>query len=236
MSNQDRLTKVADYLTTELFPDTDPLSQSILLGLYRLVATGEPVSLAQLSESVSIDVESVKKRLRSVAPSRFQYDDGGRIVAFAGLSQEPTHHRFLFDGRELFTWCAFDSLFLPQLLGADAQVSSCCPVTDAEIHLTVTADGPRGLVPEGTMMSFVMPDAEKCCGDLRGVFCNHVNFLASPDASRTWQQQNDAAVILTVAEAFHMGQVRNNACFKDALTGVTGQSGNMAAYSAPETK
>lgn len=211
------LSTIENYLRTELFPDIDPQSQRILLGLYRLVATTKPVSLEHLAATVDIDFESVKKRIDTVAPSRLQYDEAGRIIAFAGLSQIPASHCLTFEGRQLFTWCTFDTLVLPQLLGGEAKVSSHCPVTNDEIRLTVTPEGPREVTPGSTMMSFVMPEAKKCCDDLRGSFCNYVNFLASPEAGKIWQQSNENAVILTLNEAFNMGRVRNNACFKDVL-------------------
>ena len=47
-------------------------------------------------------------------------------------------HRFEVAGRTLYTWCAWDSLFLPQILGQEAEVESTCPLTAAEA-------GPRRL-------------------------------------------------------------------------------------------
>jgi alkylmercury lyase len=58
-----------------------------------------------------------------------ELDDHGRIVALAGLSLTPTAHRFTVGGRQLYTWCAWDTLVLPGLLDQPAHVESTCPVT-----------------------------------------------------------------------------------------------------------
>ncbi len=218
MPNGHLFETVAGYLRSELFPDISLLSQRVLLGLYRLIAQGSPVAMSDLCGALVINSNTARGVLEAVGPSRLQYDAEGRIIAFAGLSQAPTPHRFLFDGFELYTWCAFDSLFLPHLLNGEARVSSICPVTNATIQLTVTPKGPRDMDPGSTVMSFVMPTAEKHCGDLRGAFCNHVNFLASREEANIWQERNLDAAIFSVTEAFKLGRMRNEACFGEVFS------------------
>lgn len=51
----------------------------------------------------------------------FVYPDGeGRVLGFGGLTVAPMHHRFEVGGRILWTWCAWDSLFIPGTLGRQA--------------------------------------------------------------------------------------------------------------------
>ena len=224
MSDQKQFDVIAHYLRTELFPRSDLLSQRVLLSLYRLIAKGSPVTLESLGATLGIDNHAVKEVIELVAPSRLQFDEAGRIIAFAGFSQVPTGHRFMFGKHELFTWCAFDTLFLPRLLGGNARVSSSCPVTDAEIRVTVTKDGLEDVQPDGAVMSFVMPEVENCCTDLRGAFCNHVNFLASRQAGVAWLERNADAAILSLHDAFALGQIRNQSGFSDVLADDTGQA------------
>lgn len=219
MRNQPRLDAIAGYLRTELFPPGDPLSQRVLLGLYRLLAEGAAVTCERLSDRLGIDGDSVQGVLDSVASSRLQYDEAGAIIAFAGLSQVPTPHRFEFGGHELFTWCAFDALFLPELLGGPARVASLCPVTHADIRLTVSQDGLEDVEPSAAVMTFVMPDSRSHCADLRDAFCNHVTFLASPRAGGVWLKRNPGAAVLSLGDAFELGHIRNVSGFKDVLTG-----------------
>lgn len=68
-------------------------------------------------------------------------DHDGAVVAFSGLSLRPTKHRLAVAGRQLFTWCAWDTLFLPELLDQPAEVGSTCPVTGAPVRLRVDDGG-----------------------------------------------------------------------------------------------
>ena len=68
-------------------------------------------------------------------------------------------------------------------------------------------------------MSFVMPRAETCRTDLRGVFCNRVNFLSSRQAATACLARNPDAAILSLNDAFALGRVSNDSAFGDVLTG-----------------
>ena len=183
------------------------------------------MTLESLSSTVGSDRGAVGEVVEAVAPSRLQYDEAGRIIAFAGLSQVPAKHRFMFGDRELFTWCVFDGLFLPGLLDGTARISSICPVTDAEIHMMVSQNDLEMIEPDDAVMSFVMPDQGSCCADLRGTFCNHVNFFASREACEIWLRNNTKAVVLSLDYAFALARIRNQTAFKDVLAGDTGRHG-----------
>jgi alkylmercury lyase len=217
MRDQSVFGKIAHYLQTEFFPCSDLFSQRVLLTLYRLVAKGDPVTLEGLSAAIGADRDLVMEVVGAVPPSRRQYDEAGRIIAFAGLSQVPANHRFMFGDLELFTWCAFDALFLPELLDGTAGISSICPVTGSIIRVTASRYGLEAVEPDGAVMSFVMPDQGSCCADLRGAFCNHVNFFASRQAGEIWLRNNTKAVMLSLDDAFALGRISNQSRFGHAL-------------------
>jgi alkylmercury lyase len=64
----------------------------------------------------------------------------GRVLGFAGLAATALHHRFELDGRALSAWCAWDSLFLPEILGRPARVSSVDPESGEIVRLVVTPE------------------------------------------------------------------------------------------------
>ena len=209
---------IADFLRDGgLFRRADFQSQRALLTLYRLIAGGEPVSVERLAAKLGLDENAVRKLLGRLPPSTYQYDDAGRIMGFGGLSQKPTRHRFTVGGRDLYTWCAFDCIFLPQLLASPAHITTACPVTRADIRLTVTPEGVEEADPDGVVMSFVVPETAGYRADLRGTFCRYVNFFASDQAGATWLTENAGAVILSLAEAYALGRIRNEMGFKDIL-------------------
>jgi len=199
-----------------LFRNDDPRTQRVLLVLYRLIAMGEPVAVDRLADSAGTDADAVRDVLAAVDPSNIQYDDG-RVVGFRGLTQIATRHRLTVGDHALYTWCAFDALFVPELLDRPARVASACPMTGTEIRLTVTPGGVSAVAPAETVMSFVMPDDPHYRADIRATFCRHVNFLASKDAGVAWRAANPEAVILTLDEAHALGRIRNQVGFGDAL-------------------
>src|SRR5712692_6908171 len=87
------------------------------------------------------------------------YDGANRIVGYWGLALGKMTHRFEVNGQTLYTWCAWDSLFIPQILQSTARVESTCPVTGEKIRLTVAPDRIEKRAPRDVSMSFIVPDA-----------------------------------------------------------------------------
>ncbi|MBB4517474.1 hypothetical protein GGD68_006277 [Paraburkholderia fungorum] len=68
-----------------------------------------------------------------------KWDDDGNVVGY-GLTLRETPHTFEVDGRLLYTWCAFDTLFFPALIDRTAHVVSRCAATGVPVSLTVTPE------------------------------------------------------------------------------------------------
>jgi hypothetical protein len=124
------------------FPSLTSDERQQARALYRDLARGEPVRAAASS------LDSV--------PGIFR-DDAGAVVAFWGLALREMPHRFEVDGRTLYTWCAWDPLFIAPILGRTAHVTTHCPTTGQTITFDATPDGPQNLEPETAVMSFVLP-------------------------------------------------------------------------------
>jgi alkylmercury lyase len=114
-------------------------------------------------------------------------------------------HRFVVDGRTLYTWCAFDPLFLAPLLEATAHVISRCPVTGETITLTVNAEGVRDIEPPGAVLSFLKP-ADGFSDDVIERFCHYIHLFASQDAANTWVAEHAGTFVLPIDEAFELGR------------------------------
>ena len=137
------------------------------------------------------------------------HDADGRIVAFFGLSLKETRHHFQVEDRELYTWCALDTLFIPELLGADARVQSTCPATGKAVRLTVTPQGVKMEDPEIGYMSILVPDLEDVRANLIGSFCHYVHFFASKAAGERWTAENPGTALLTVKQGFRLAKALN---------------------------
>lgn len=144
-----------------------------------------------------------------------QRDDRGRVEAFSGLSVVPASHHFTVGGRQLYTWCAWDALFLPTLLGESADVRSRCPVTGAELRLTVTPEGVEAVEPEALWVSFPPPTSASTA-DITGTFCCHVHFLAHGEAAEWWSDEHPGAMALKLNDAFDLGRLATRGFRDDA--------------------
>ncbi len=213
----------AGFLRTDLFAKGDRDQQRIGLAVYRLLAEGRPLSAERLADAVGAEPAAVLDAVRATAKSAIHWDDAGRIIGYGGLTLEPTRHRLAVDRRTLYTWCAFDSLFVPELLAEPADVTSTCPATGHEIRLTVSPDRVERVEPDGTVLSFVTPGKARCEADIRGAFCRHVNFFRSAAAAADWPAGQPDMLVLSVAEAFELGRLRNRVAFADALVSGTAE-------------
>ncbi len=117
------------------FPQLSAPEQRIALGLYRLLAEGEPVSSDRLAQHLDLSTNLVREVLNSWPAVYF--DDEKNVIGFWGLALQEMPHRFKVNGRQLYNWCAWDSLFIPELLGKTAEVESTCPISGEIISLTV---------------------------------------------------------------------------------------------------
>jgi alkylmercury lyase len=195
-------------------PALDEEEQRVALTLYRLLAEGRPVPLARLASAVGLAERRAKAAL-SRWPGVF-FDDGA-VVGFWGLALPQMAHRFVIAGTALSTWCAWDALFLPELIGKTASVVSSDPVTGEEVALTVApervVDGASQVV-----ISFLDPTTRFDDGVIAN-FCHYVHFFASLASGTAWVREHPCTFLLSLSEAFELGRLVNRAKFGAALEG-----------------
>src|SRR5258706_13598487 len=138
MKSRPSIDTLASVLSN-LFPALDESGQELALALYRMLSQGAAVSAATLASQLGLVTERVVEQL--TAWPGVYYDDARRVIGFWGLTTVPMRHRLLIDGRELYAWCAWDTLFLPELLGTTAHVESACRRSEEPVRLTVTPHG-----------------------------------------------------------------------------------------------
>ncbi len=206
--------KVADA-----FPDLSATEQKrIALGLYRLLAEGEPVSSDRVAQHLDLSTNLVREVFDSWPAVYF--DDEKSVIGFWGLAVQETPHRFKVDGRQLYAWCAWDSLFIPELLGKTADVESTCPISGETISLTVGPTRVENFSPDGAVISFLSPATSFDMNVIAG-FCHYVLFFNSEESGNKWLANHKDTVLLTLDEAREIGRVTNEATFGAALRELT---------------
>ncbi|MBI4501683.1 MAG: alkylmercury lyase [Gemmatimonadetes bacterium] len=213
------LARVSNSLLA-LFPRFTVEEQRLGIMLYRLLARGEPVSHGELSAVLNMPDARVTELLSGEGLRAMVYhDDGGRVLGFGGLAVAPMHHAFDVDGRTLYTWCSWDSLFIPEMLGKPARVASSCPETGQTIRLTVTPDGVTESSHPDAVVSLLVPEALE--GDARQTmasFCHYVFFFASRAAGEAWTVRHEGTFLISLDQAFALGKRKNAVQFAEAWT------------------
>jgi len=127
-------------------------------------------------------------------------------------------HRLQVDGRELFAWCAWDTLFLPSILDATAHVESACPTTGETISLVVSPESVVEVSHPGAVVSFLLPERD-FDADVIQSFCHFVHFIASREAGEEWTAEHPGTFVLSLEEAFELGRLVNGLNFPSVLGG-----------------
>lgn len=189
--------------------------QKISIYLYRMLSEGEPVAPAGLADTSGISIGRVEKILQSW-PGVF-YEKGGRINGFWGIAIPKMGHKFKVDGKNLYTWCAWDALFIPEILGKTVEVESTCPITKKSIQLIVEPSGITYVGPKETVVSFLIPEESKVDANVVNTFCHFVHFFSSEDAANKWVIEHQGTFILKPEDAFTLGRVVNQARFGEYI-------------------
>lgn len=183
-------------LGKESLTDDAPLFTSLL----RLLAEGRPVTAEQLATAAGRAPEQVTAAL--AGRDDMELDEQGRIVGY-GITLRATPHRFEVEGRQLYTWCALDTLMFPRMLGKAARVESPSHGNGTPIRVHVEPDRLVKVDPPGAVVSIVTPDAPD---SVRMSFCNQVHFFADAEDASAWLVDHPEATVVPVADAYQIGR------------------------------
>jgi alkylmercury lyase len=146
-----------DQLWEAALPRFTPDEQRAALVLLRELSNGEPVVPERFARALDIPADAADRLLDSTLRPFVDRRAYGRVEGFFGLATRPTPHRFDVGDRVHWTWCAEDSPFLPELLGATARVESSDPATGDPVRLTISPARIEAAEPEDLTVSMVFP-------------------------------------------------------------------------------
>src|ERR1043165_3138589 len=202
-----------------------PDEQRAAVALYRELAKGEAGDDSQLAGTLGISVvESGVLLDRDSIKSAIYRDGQGRVLGFGGLAVASMHHRLKVNGRALSTWCAWDSLFLPEILECSAEVTSPDPETGQLIQLIVTPERIASVEPRDAVISFVQPDAgvfRTSAANVMAKFCHFIYFFASQASGERWSEKNPGTFLSSLDDAFVLAKRFNRRNFGSALAPLT---------------
>ncbi len=197
-------TKAVEDRLIGLFPDFSDKERRISVALLRELAKGSPVGAATLAEASGAAAQDVQAFLDG--SSLIFKDDEGRVIGFSGLAISETQHRFCIGGKKLHTWCAWDALFLPSVLGSTAEMQTQCPITGESIRVTISPTGIESLEPAGAVMSLLNPEPGKIEANVVKHFCHYVYFFKDRSSGEEWTAKNPGTFLVNLADGFRLGK------------------------------
>ena len=187
-----------------------PEKRAFELAILRKLAEGRPVSPEQIAASTRSAVNAVRGIFQSLREGRADFDAQGNLVGMV-LTLIPTPHEFRVKDKQLYAWCALDTLFLPGLIGAPAEIISTCPATGTEVRLTITPEGINSARPAEAVLSVVVPGFSAACkpgqpGGAQGPVCSSMHFFRDRQAASTWLVVHPDLAQLTLNEAWQLAR------------------------------
>lgn len=188
--------------------------QKVSLKIYELLSQGLPVSMQKLTHAVNLPGNEVNDIINAW-PGVFKNNEGD-LIGYWGLALTEMTHQIQINDNTLYNWCAWDSLFIPPLLDKTAEITSICPVTQKKIKLKVSREG-VDYIPSSAVMSFVKPQSGiKFDENVIVNFCHKIYFFSSESAAHKWEAENPETSIISIEEAFGLGQKKNELQYKNA--------------------
>src|SRR3546814_13428068 len=126
-TNNARLDKLVG-VTASWFPTIKPEKQRAGIRLLRGMSQRRRSTSARFAQALAIADTSAEALARRSGLSPYVHSgEGDEIRGFMGLTVSRTAHQMTVNGRRLWTWCAYDTLFLPTLLGETGAIgrASC---------------------------------------------------------------------------------------------------------------
>ena len=214
--NRANLHDLVDSLCA-VFPKLDDAQRHLALVTYRRLARGVAASLVEIAEDAGIDIEKAQRIFGDWIG--VYSDEAKRVVGFWGVTIAKTRHRFEVDGVQLYAWCAWDTLFLPELLGKSARVDSICEATGTPVRLCISPNRVESIDPGSVCISFLAPDRSRFRQDIVQNFCHYVHFFRSRKDGEAWITKTPGTFIVSLDEATELARRKNQLQFGSLLRG-----------------
>jgi alkylmercury lyase len=172
-----------DSALVEATPRLTRDESDLAITVYQLLAAGEPVRIDAAAVEAGISSERARDILMSWPAVYFDRED--RVAGFWGLALNEMPHRLLRAGVDLYAWCAWDPLFLAQIVGT-LDVATDDPVSGDTITYQIAADGRvTHLSHPDTALSFLKPN-RMWDDNVMATFCHYVLQFASSESAHSW--------------------------------------------------
>lgn len=203
MKNQRKY--IDGQLNDILFSEFKIKNSDFILRIFQELMLGSSISKNRFYKLIKVSKDKADAILNKLGETDVQ----GNIIAFSGLSTVPTKHRFIVNGKMLYTWCVVDAILFAEWLDVEVNVHSSDPIDSSPIELQINGGQLLWTNPYPLFISWV-ESVDTC--NIRGSICNHVSFFASERTAKQWLKNNPDGKILTLEDFFEPKNIGMKCC------------------------
>jgi alkylmercury lyase len=199
----------------EIFTSLTKDKQELSLSIYRNLEKGKPVSLEDLISTTTLSEEMISDTLNEW-PGLY-YNENQEIIGYWGLAIQKMPHMMEFSDKTLYGWCAWDSLFIPELLRKNATIRSTDYFTKEEIVIKIDRNGNLLSGSDEIYISMLSVDEEDIRDDVVTTFCHFIYFFKSKSFGEAWVSKHKGTFLISLKEAVELSQTKNRLQYKDFI-------------------
>lgn len=191
-------------MTSRILEPPSDVEAVIRTAAFRLLlARGVAITGEELAALTGIPREKLDECLDDLhRGGRIRRDEAGWVMGSSGLSVTKDRHEIELDGRQFWTWCAYDILGIFGALGATGRALS--PSPDGQ---TIEVQFERGRPVNRNAVLF-RPDDDlmSSCESVYEEWCPNSNLFADAERAKTWADQRGIrGRVMDLAEASKLG-------------------------------
>lgn len=153
-----------------------------------LVTRAEAIASEALAEVTGLSLDRLAVLLDQLdRAGRIRRDGAGRVVGSAGLSVIPDRHEIEVEGRQFWTWCAYDILGIFGALAASGRALSPSPPDGNLIEVRFVCGRPQ---QSNAMLFRPEADLMSCCENVYEEWCPNSNLFASRQLAEAWAAEH----------------------------------------------
>jgi hypothetical protein len=184
-------------------PGLDEDGRRLAAAVLRLLAAGEPVSVPTAAAAAGMPASRAGQLLRWW-PGVF-WDDRDLVAGFWGLALARMPHRIRRAGADLHAWCAWDPLFLAQVIGG-LQVATADPVSGEAINYRIASNGAITAASHPhSVLSFLRPGQPRD-DEVMTTFCHYVWHFTGPATAQRWTEDHPGTFVLSLDDATELAR------------------------------
>jgi len=184
-------------------PGLDEDGRRLAAAVLRLLSAGEPVSVPTAAAAAGMPASRAGRLLRSW-PGVF-WDDRDLVAGFWGLALARMPHRIRRAGADLHAWCAWDPLFLAQVIGG-LQVATADPVSGEAINYRIASNGAITAASHPhSVLSFLRPGQPRD-DEVMTTFCHYVWHFTDPATAQRWTAAHPGTFVLSLDDAAELAR------------------------------